>query len=34
MGIQVIVWGVDWIDVNQNRDKWRTLVNMAMSLGV
>jgi hypothetical protein len=34
MNFQVIVWGVDWIDVTQNRDKWRTLVNMVMSLEV
>jgi hypothetical protein len=28
-------WGnVDWIGLAQNRDKWRTLVNAVMSLGV
>ena len=26
--------GVDWIDVAQNRDKWRALVNVVMNLRV
>jgi hypothetical protein len=25
-------WGKDWIDVAQDRDKWRALVNAAMNL--
>jgi hypothetical protein len=24
--------GVDWIDLAQNRDQWRALVNMVMNL--
>jgi hypothetical protein len=28
-----IGWGdVDWIDLTQDRDKWRALVNMVMNL--
>jgi hypothetical protein len=26
--------GMDWIDLAQNRDKWRALVNTVMSLRV
>jgi hypothetical protein len=26
--------GVDWIDMAQDRDQWRALVNMAMNLRV
>jgi len=26
--------GVDWIHLAQDRDQWRTVVNMAMSLRV
>jgi len=26
--------GVDWIDVAQNRDRWRALVNAVMNLRV
>ena len=26
--------GVDWIDLAQDRDGWRTLVNAVMNLGV
>jgi hypothetical protein len=26
--------GVDWIDLAQDRDKWRALVNMVMNLRV
>jgi hypothetical protein len=30
-----IGWGgVDWIDLAKNRDRWRTLVNTVMNLGV
>jgi hypothetical protein len=25
---------MDWIDLNQNRDQWRALVNMAINLRV
>ena len=24
--------GMDWIDMTQNRDKWRTLMNAVMNL--
>jgi hypothetical protein len=27
-------WGMDWIDLAQDRDKWRTLVNAVMTLRV
>ena len=26
--------GMDWIDLAQGRDRWRTLVNAVMNLGV
>jgi hypothetical protein len=26
--------GMDWIDLDQNRDQWRALVNMVMNLQV
>jgi hypothetical protein len=30
-----IGWGgVDWIDLNQDKDKWRALVNAVMNLRV
>jgi hypothetical protein len=28
------VGGVDWIDLAQNRDRWRSLVNAVMNLRV
>ena len=34
MYFQQVLWGVEWIDETQNRDRWRILVNMVMSLGV
>jgi hypothetical protein len=35
MDLKEIGWdGVDWIDVVQDRDKWRTLVNTVMNLRV
>jgi hypothetical protein len=27
-------WGIDWIEVAQNRDRWRALVNAVMNLRV
>jgi hypothetical protein len=35
MVLRGIGWGVmDWIDLAQNRDQWRALVNTVMNLGV
>jgi len=28
------VWGMDWIDEAQHRDRWQALVNEAMNLRV
>jgi hypothetical protein len=33
--LRQICWGgMDWIDVSQDRDQWRALVNMVMNLWV
>jgi hypothetical protein len=35
MGLREIGWGgVDWIDLAQDRDQWRALVNIVMNLRV
>jgi hypothetical protein len=35
MDLREIGWGVmDWIDLAQDRDQWRTLVNTVMNLRV
>jgi len=38
MDIQAVEWewegGMDWIDVAQDRDRWRSLVNLVMKLRV
>jgi hypothetical protein len=35
MHLREIGWnGMDWIDVDQDRDLWRALVNMVMNLRV
>jgi hypothetical protein len=35
MDVREIVWsGVDWIDLAQDRDQWRELVNTVMNLRV
>jgi len=32
--LQEVGWGVDWIDLAQNRDGWRAVVNAVMSFRV
>jgi hypothetical protein len=35
MDVGEIGWdGVDWIDLAQDRDQWRAIVNTGMNLGV
>jgi hypothetical protein len=35
MDLQVVgCGGVDWIDMSQNRDRWRALLNAVMNLRV
>jgi hypothetical protein len=35
MDLQKVGWeGMDWIDLAQNRDRWRALVNAVISLRV
>jgi hypothetical protein len=35
MDLQGTGWyGVDWINLAWDRDQWRTLVNMAMNIGI
>jgi hypothetical protein len=35
MDLREIVWGgMDWIDLAQDREQWRSLVNMVMKLRV
>ena len=35
MNLHEVEWmGVDWIDLAQNMDKWRALVNAVMNLRV
>jgi hypothetical protein len=35
MNLRKTGWGVmDWTDLDQDRDQWRALVNMAMNLWV
>jgi len=35
MDLQEVGWGgTDWIDLAQNRDRWRVLVNVVMNLRI
>jgi hypothetical protein len=35
MDLREVVWdGIDWIDLAQDRDQWRPLVNTVMNLRV
>jgi len=34
MDLHEVGWGVNWIDLTQDRDRWRTLVKTVMNLRV
>ena len=34
MDLREVGWGMDWISLAQDRDRWRALVNTVMNLGV
>jgi hypothetical protein len=34
LDLREVGWGIDWIDVGQDRDMWRTVVNAVMNFRV
>jgi hypothetical protein len=34
MDFQEVGWGMDWIEVTRDRDRWRAVVNTVMNLGI
>ena len=34
MDLQEVGWGINWIDLAQDRDRWRTLVNAVIKFSV
>jgi hypothetical protein len=34
LNVQEVGWGMDWMDMAQDRDRWRALVKAAMNLRV
>jgi hypothetical protein len=34
LGLQELGWGMDWIALAQDRDRWRALMNAEMNLRV
>jgi hypothetical protein len=34
MALQEVGWGMDWIDMAQDRDRWRAVVSAVMNLRV
>jgi hypothetical protein len=34
MDLQEVGWGIDWIQLTQDKDRWRAVVNAAMNIRV